>query len=50
MEAYHRDNADDTTKLQQHQAQSSQAGRPPPIVLTSQGNLMQLQRLTERQL
>jgi hypothetical protein len=35
---------DDTTERQQHQAPSSQAGRPPPIVLTSQVNLIQLQR------
>jgi hypothetical protein len=35
--------ADDTTKIQQHQAPSSQAGMPPPIVLTSHVNVIQLQ-------
>jgi hypothetical protein len=37
MKADHRNNADDTTE-------HSQGGRPPPIVLTSQVNLIQLQR------
>jgi hypothetical protein len=41
MEADHGDDGDDTTE---RQAPSSQAGEPPPIVLTSQVNLMQLQR------
>jgi hypothetical protein len=35
--------ADDTTERQQYQAPSSKAGRPPPIVLVSQVNLIQLQ-------
>jgi hypothetical protein len=33
-----------TRTIPQYQAPSSQAGRPPPIVLASQVNLMQLQR------
>jgi hypothetical protein len=44
IEADHGDDADDTTERQQHQASSSQAGRQPPIVLTCQVNLIQLQR------
>jgi hypothetical protein len=44
MEADHGGDADTTTERQQHQAPSSQAGKPPPIVLTSQANLMQLRR------
>jgi hypothetical protein len=44
MEADHGGDADTTTERQQHQAPSSQAGRPFPIVLTSQVNLMQLRR------
>jgi hypothetical protein len=44
MEADHGRDADDSTEGQQQQAPSSQAGRPPPIVLTSQLNLIQLQR------
>jgi hypothetical protein len=44
MEADHGDDADYTTEPQQHQAPSSQAGRPPPILLSSQVNLTQLQR------
>jgi hypothetical protein len=44
MEADHGDDADDTIERQQHQAPSSQAGKQPPIVLTCQLNLIQLQR------
>jgi hypothetical protein len=44
MESDHGNNADDSTESQQQQAPSSQAGRPPPVVLTSQVNLIQLQR------
>jgi hypothetical protein len=44
MEADHGGDADDTTEPQQHQAPSIQSGRPPPIVLTSQVYLTQLQR------
>jgi hypothetical protein len=44
MEADHGDDAGDTTERQQHQAPFSQAGRQSPIVLTSQGSPMQLQR------
>jgi hypothetical protein len=44
MKAEHGDNADNTTERQQHQAPSSHAGRQPPIVLTSQVNLIKLQR------
>jgi hypothetical protein len=44
MESDHGDDADKTTKRQQHQTTSSQAGRPPPIVLASQVNLIQLQK------
>jgi hypothetical protein len=44
MEADHGDNTDDSTKGQQQQVPSSHAGRLPPIVLTSQVNLIQLQR------
>jgi hypothetical protein len=44
MEADRKDSADDTTKHQQHQAPSSQAGSPPPFVLTSQVNLIESQR------
>jgi hypothetical protein len=36
--------ADDTTEFQHHQAPFNQAGRPPPIVLTSHVNMIQLQR------
>jgi hypothetical protein len=43
-EADNGDDADDTTERQQHQAPSSQVGRLPPIVLTSQVNLIQMQR------
>jgi hypothetical protein len=42
METDHRDDAGDTTDRQQYQATSSQAVRQPPIVLTSQVNLIQL--------
>jgi hypothetical protein len=41
--ADHGDDAD-ITKRQQHQAPSSQAGRLLPVVLTSQVNLIKLQR------
>jgi hypothetical protein len=44
MEADHGNNADDSTESHQQQAPSSQAGRPPPVVLTSQVTLIQLQR------
>jgi hypothetical protein len=44
MEADHGDDADNATERQQHQEPSNQAGRLPPIVLTSQVNLIQLQR------
>jgi hypothetical protein len=44
MKADNGNDADDSTDGQQHQAPHSQAGRPPPIVLTSQINLIQLQR------
>jgi hypothetical protein len=44
MEAHHGDDSDDTIKHQQYQAPSSLAGRSLPIVLTSQVNLIQLQR------
>jgi hypothetical protein len=44
MEADHGDNAENTTEHQQHQAPSNHADRLPPIVLTSQANLIQLQR------
>jgi hypothetical protein len=44
MEADHGDDAENTTKHQQHQAPSNQAFRLPPIVLTSHVNLIQLQR------
>jgi hypothetical protein len=40
MEAGHGDDADDTIERQQHRAPSIQAGRPPPIVLSSQVNLI----------
>jgi hypothetical protein len=43
MEADQGDDADDTIERQQHQALSSQVGRPSPIVLTSQVNPIQLQ-------
>jgi hypothetical protein len=38
------DHGDDTTERQPHQKLSSKAGRPPPIVVTSQVNLIQSQR------
>jgi hypothetical protein len=41
MEAVHGDKADDSTEAQQQQTPSSQAGRSPPIVLTSEVNLIQ---------
>jgi hypothetical protein len=44
MEADQGDDADDTTERQQYQAPFSQAGRPPPIVLTCQVNLIQMER------
>jgi hypothetical protein len=44
IESDHEENADDTTERQQHQAPSSHGGRPPPTVLTSQVNPIQLQR------
>jgi hypothetical protein len=44
MENDHGNNADASTDGQQQQASSSQAGRLPPIVLTSQVNMIQLQR------
>jgi hypothetical protein len=44
MEADHVDDAYDSIQLQQHQTPSSQAGGTPSIVLTSQVNLIQLQR------
>jgi hypothetical protein len=44
MEADYGDVEDDCTEGQQQQTPSSQAGRPPPIALTSQVNLIQLQR------
>jgi hypothetical protein len=47
MEADHGDDADETIERQQHQAPASQAGWPPPIVLTSQLNLIQFQRHVE---
>jgi hypothetical protein len=43
MEADHEDDMEDTTERPHHQAPSSQTGRPPPIVLTSQVNLIQFQ-------
>jgi hypothetical protein len=43
MEADHGNDADDTTERQQHQEPSIKARSPPPIVLTSQENLIQLQ-------
>jgi hypothetical protein len=45
MAVDHGDDADGATERQQHQEPSNQAGRPPPVVLTSQVNLIQLQRL-----
>jgi hypothetical protein len=44
MEADHGDDADNSTERYQEQAPSSQAGRPLPIVLISQANVIQLQR------
>jgi hypothetical protein len=44
IEADHGDDADDSTQHQQHQASSSQAGSLPLILLTSQVNLVELQR------
>jgi hypothetical protein len=44
MEANLEEDTDNTTERQQLQAPKSQAGRPPPIVLSSQVNLVQLQR------
>lgn len=44
MKADHRDDSDDATERQQHQAPYSQAGRAPAIVLTSQIHLIKLQR------
>jgi hypothetical protein len=44
MEADHRDDVEDTTECQQHQVPSSEASGLPPIILTSQVNLIQLQR------
>jgi hypothetical protein len=44
MEADHGDDADDSTEGQQQQAPSTQTCRPPPIELSSQVNLIQLQR------
>jgi hypothetical protein len=44
MEADHGDNMDHSTEGQHEKVPSSQAGRPPPIVLTSRVNLVQLQR------
>jgi hypothetical protein len=44
MDADHGDDADDTIERQQHQAPCSQADRPPPIALTFQLNMRQLQR------
>jgi hypothetical protein len=44
MEADHRDDTDDSAEGEQQQAPSTQAGRPPRIVLTSQINLIQIQR------
>jgi hypothetical protein len=43
-EADHGADADGTTERQQQPAPSIQASMPPPIVLTSQVNLIQLQR------
>jgi hypothetical protein len=43
MEADHRDDTYDTIKHQQHHTSFSQANRPPPSVLTSEVNLIQLQ-------
>jgi hypothetical protein len=53
MEADQGNDADDPTEGQQQQASSSQAGRPPPILPTSQLNLIfakATEGLTERQL
>jgi hypothetical protein len=44
MEAEYQDDANDSIEVQQHQAPSNRASRPPPIALTSEVNLMQLQR------
>jgi hypothetical protein len=44
MEADRGDDADDSTEGQQQQAPSTQSCRPPPIVLSFQVNLTQLQR------
>jgi hypothetical protein len=44
MEADYDDQTYDTTECQQFQAPSSQAGRPPLFTLTSQVNLIKLQR------
>jgi hypothetical protein len=43
MVADYGDDADDLTEGQEQQASTSQAGRPTPIVPTSQVNLKQLQ-------
>jgi hypothetical protein len=43
-QAEHGDDADDSIKCQQQQSQSTQAGRPPPILPTTQVNLIHLQR------
>jgi hypothetical protein len=42
MEADNGNDAGDTTERQQFQAQSSQVGTEPPILLTSQVKLIQL--------
>jgi hypothetical protein len=44
MEADNRNHAGDNTEGQQYHSPSSQGGRPPPIVLTSQVNPIQLLR------
>jgi hypothetical protein len=44
IEADYSDNPNCSTESQQHRAPSNQAGGPPPVVLTSQVNLIQLQK------
>jgi hypothetical protein len=43
MDANHAEDSDDSTEHQQHQAPSSQPGKLPPILLTSQVKLIQWQ-------
>jgi hypothetical protein len=47
MDADHENDADDTTKHQQHQEPSSQANRTPPVVLTSQVHTDIIAKATE---